>query len=99
MPSVRASQALRRARARANPVELLPGKEKAGPHGDAFWTRVAEGVPGRTAEDCLDGFLASGLAVVGRFAAQGPEAPAPARSFRASLSPDPSRPHSARSAP
>ena len=52
-------QALRRARSRAAAGRTLPLLDASGPYGEAFWARVAAGVRGRTAADCLDGFLAS----------------------------------------
>ena len=49
------------ARRNASRGHLLPRKVAMGPYGNAFWGCVSERVPGRTSEECLDGFLASDL--------------------------------------
>ena len=54
-------QHLLEARRNASRGHLLPRKVANGHYGNAFWGRVAERVPGRTAAECLDGFLASDL--------------------------------------
>ena len=65
---------------------MLPEKDSEGTYGDDFWERVAQRVKGKTASDCLNCFLDSHLAVVGRFKAATPDALAPARSRSQSLS-------------
>jgi hypothetical protein len=46
---------------------MLPGSDAAGHYGDRFWAAVARDVPGRTAEQCLDGYIASHYSTVARF--------------------------------
>ncbi len=62
-------QELRRIRARAAPGELLPPGESGKTYGSEFWTAVARAQPGRTASECLDGYLASHYTIVARFSA------------------------------
>ena len=56
-------------RARAAPDQFLPASEGGKVYGTEFWTAVARSLPGRTAQECLDGYLASHYATVARFSA------------------------------
>ncbi len=62
-------QELQRARLAAPAGSLLSPETADGPYGDRFWSSVAEAVPGRTAAECLDVYLAVHRSPVARFSA------------------------------
>ena len=57
-PDPDAAQVLQRSRTAAPQGSLLSPEASLGPYGDHFWAHVARGVPGRTAGECLDAYLA-----------------------------------------
>jgi hypothetical protein len=64
-------QSLQRARTSAAPGKLLSSAAADGLYGDRFWAQVASGVPGRTAAECLDAYLAAYGSPIARFSAPG----------------------------
>ena len=54
---------------------LLSAEASDGPYGDRFWAQVALGIPGRTAGECLDAYLATNISPVARFSASGRRLP------------------------
>ncbi len=68
-------QDLQRARASAAPGKLLSAEVWHGPYGNRFWEQVALGVPGRTAGECLDAYLAAHSSSVARFSVSGMRLP------------------------
>ncbi len=60
------AQVLQYARTAAPEGRLLPSALADGRYGGRFWAHVANGVPGRTAADCLDAYAASPLAPAAR---------------------------------
>ena len=75
-PAPVAAQALQRSRTAATKGNLLSPEASHGPYGDHFWAHVARGVPGRTAGECLDAFLAANSCPVARFSASDRRLPA-----------------------
>jgi hypothetical protein len=61
------SQALKRARAAAPDGAMLRRDEADSIYGDRFWAHVAREVPGRTAAECLDAYVAAHSSPVARF--------------------------------
>ena len=58
-------------RASALPGKSLSAEASDGPFGDRFWEQVALGVPGRTAGECLDAYLATHSSPVAHYSASG----------------------------